>query len=190
MLTRQGLTGGADPMNREAIWLHGYTTTKPLYQMFKRLNHARRRALTFSPFLSTHLKWHKYDTHTVVLSKPPLVSVLTNFGSSAPPRVYYLPSASTTYAPHMPVIDVLTGQVFATDPTGGLAVTIMSGEPRVFLPLGIWEGRKQGIWQNVQLESHNRPHIAGPSRKKSSASLTHSRGSSKSSVFSWLGWGK
>lgn len=177
-------------MNREAIWLHGYTTTKPLYHMFKRLNHARRRALAFPSYLTTHLKWHKYDSHTVVLAKPPMVTILTNFGSASPPRVYYLSTATTSYAPHMPVIDVLTGQVFATDPTGGLAVTVLSGEPRVFLPFGVWEGRKQPVWQNLHIES--RPPIAapGPSRKKSSASLTHSRTSSRSSVFSWLNWGK
>lgn len=171
-------------MNREAMWLHGFSTDSPLYQAFKRLNHARRRAMAHDSFLSTHLKWHKYDSHTVVISKPPLVSILTNAGASSPPKVYYLPSAATTYAPHMPVVEVLTGQIFATDPNGGLAVTILSGEPRVFLPLGILEGRRQYNWQNLLIE---KPRL----NSKKSGTLSspgHSRGSSRSSIFSftWL----
>jgi alpha-amylase len=43
----------------------------------------------------------------------------------------------------MPVIDILSGQVCATDPKGSLTVAIVAGEPRVFLPLAVY--RSQGI---------------------------------------------
>lgn len=135
-------------MNREAIWLHGYRTTTPYYYMFQRLNLARRRAQAVAGYRA-RMAWYKCDAHTAMIAKPPMVSVLTNHGASAPPRVYYLSPASTTYGANMPVIDVLTGQIFATDPAGGLAVTIISGEPRVFLPLPVFEGRKQPVWQHV-----------------------------------------
>lgn len=187
-LIPQGLAGTNDPHNREAIWLHGYSTAKPLYVMYSRLNHARQQALQqFAPFRSTLLRANKLDPHTILIAKPPLVSILTNYGSRAPPRVYYLPAAATTFAPRMAVIDVLTGQVFATDPMGGLAVTVISGEPRVFLPLGVWEGRKSVVWQVAQVEQQLRPAIGSPKRKTGGASTPgHSRGSSRSSMFSWF----
>ncbi|BEI88484.1 uncharacterized protein CcaverHIS019_0112020 [Cutaneotrichosporon cavernicola] len=143
-----GLSGGADPDNREAIWNHGFSISKQMYHVFARLNHARRRATAFPPFLTSLLWHHKLDAHTAVIAKPPLVSIFTNTGSTARVRVYYLPAMLTTYAPSMAVVDALSGQIFATDPQGGLSVPIVSGEPRVFLPLGTWEGRKVA-WQHA-----------------------------------------
>lgn len=167
------------------MWLYGFPTSKPMYHTFARMNHARRRARAYPPFLSTLVTPHNLDTHSVLLSKPPLATVLTNVGSRSTPLVYYLPSSATQYAPRMAVIDVLTGQIFATDPSGGLAVTLVAGEPRSFLPLGIWEGRPQVVWQAVQ-QHHG---ISSPGRKKASTGSStpgHSRGSSLSSMFGWL----
>lgn len=158
-----------------------------MYHVYARLNHARRRAMAFPPFLTTLLRHHKLDQHTALISKPPMVSILTNVGSAAPVRVYYLPSAVTTYGPRMAVVDALSGQIFATDPQGGLSVPIVSGEPRVFLPMSIWEGR-QAVWQSsAPLGIQDR--TSAPLKKKSSSSHlspTHSRGSSLSSMFSWF----
>jgi alpha-amylase len=181
-----GLSGGSDPYNREALWKHGFQTSKTMYHVFARLNHARRRAMRFPPFLTSLLRHHKLDAHTAVIAKPPLVSILTNTGAAAPVRVYYLPSAVTTFAPRMAVVDALSGQIFATDPHGGLSVPIVSGEPRVFLPLGIWEGR-QVAWQH-SLPANGERERASLKHQKSfgSTSPTHSRGSSLSSMFSWF----
>lgn len=182
--TEHGLNGGADPMNREAIWLHGYAPTR-MYTAFARLNYARRLARRISTF-NALLQHHKLDAHTAALVKPPMVSLLTNVGSTSPPRVYYLPQAMTSYAPRIPVVDALTGQMYATDPSGGLAVTIVAGEPRVFLPLLIWEG-KQGPWQAVPQKVPQQAAIQSPGGKgKSNGSGTHSRSSSMGKKMSWF----
>ncbi|KLT46106.1 alpha-amylase [Cutaneotrichosporon oleaginosum] len=179
-----GLSGGADPFNREAIWKHGFSSSRPMYHVFARLNHARRRAIAFPPFLTSLMRHHKLDAHTAVFAKPPLVTILTNTGAASPVRVYYLPSALTTFAPRMAVVDALTGQVFATDPQGGLSVPIVSGEPRVFLPLGTWEGR-QVAWQ-LSANAERERERAAIKHQNGGASPAHSRGSSLSSMFSWF----
>lgn len=156
-----------------------------MYHVYARLNHARRRAMAFPLFLTSLLRHHKLEAHTAVLSKPPLVSILTNTGATAPVRVYYLAPALTTFAPRLAVIDALSGQIFATDPHGGLSVPIVAGEPRVFLPLGTWEGR-QVAWQHslpVNVERERAPH---KHQNSVGTSPTHSRGSSLSSMFSWF----
>lgn len=178
----QGLSGGDDPHNREALWLSAPTS---MYRTFGRINHARRRAVTVPGYLTTLLRHHRLDMHTAALVKPPLVSVLTNTGAGAAPRAYYLPGAFTTYAPLIPVVDVLTGTILATDPGGGIAVPIVNGEPRVLMPLSVWEGRG-AAWQSTREPIS--PAVASPQRRKGPRSSNggHSRGSSKSSVFSWL----
>lgn len=183
--TEHWLTGGDDPANREAIWLAGYRKDTSAYDMYARLNHARRRASSHSAYLNTLLKFAKFDTHSVLISKAPMLSVLTNYGASAPPKVYYI--SKTGYAPLIPVIDVLTGQVFATDPHGGLSVVILSGEPRVFLPLAIWEGR-ESVWQAVHNSVKAGVTQSTPPRQHPDTLQpeTHSKSSSFGSVFSWL----
>ncbi|KAL1413653.1 hypothetical protein Q8F55_001431 [Vanrija albida] len=183
-----GLRGGSDPYNREAIWLFGYAPNKPMYLVFQRLNLARRRAMDTPGFSTTLLKHHKLDPKTAVLVKGPMVTMLTNSGSLVLPRVYYLTSAITGYAPKMPVVDVLTGQIFATDPLGGLATTIVAGEPRVFLPFSVFEGKKQVQWQMSQADRIAAAPAVGQGHKRTgSGHKTHSRTSSKgSSMFGWL----
>lgn len=161
-----------------------------MYLVFQRLNLARRRAMETSGFHSL-LKHHKLDPKTAVLVKGPMVSMLTNSGSLVLPRVYYLPSAITGYAPKMPVVDVLTGQIFATDPSGGLAATIVAGEPRVFLPFSVFEGRKEVQWQMSAADRIAAAPAIGHGHKRGAGSIssgkTHSRTSSKgSSMFGWL----
>lgn len=182
--TEHWLTGGEDPANREAIWLYGFRKNTPSYTMYARLNHARKRASAYPPYLNTLLKFMKFDTHSVAISKAPMLSVLTNYGANSPPRAYYIPKSG--YAPLIPVIDVLTGQVFATDPHGGLAVVILSGEPRVFLPLSIWEG-KNSAWQAVQ-NTKSAIVQSSPPRQHSVPHQpeSHSKSSSFGSVFGWL----
>jgi alpha-amylase len=140
----QGLTGGDDPHNREATWNHGFSNTLPLFSFFKKLNNARRKAITAYPaYFKSPLKAHLLNTHTAAISKGPFFTVLSNVGSRSPPVVLHVTSDKTGYKALMPVIDILSGHVYATDPKGSLTIVIIAGEPRVFLPLSIY--RSQGI---------------------------------------------
>nr|WRH23614.1 alpha-amylase [Naematelia aurantialba] len=133
-----GLTGGHDPYNREAIWLHGYDPDMAMYQLFKILNQARRTAITSHPaYLTTLCRPHQVTNHTLALSKPPLLSVFTNSGSAVAAVGVYVAPSQTGYKPLLPLIDVVSGQILSTDPRGGLTVPLVAGEPRVFLPLSL-----------------------------------------------------
>ncbi|WRT63429.1 uncharacterized protein IL334_000334 [Kwoniella shivajii] len=136
-----GLTGGDDPMNREAMWLYGYSEATNTFKAIKSLNEARRAAYASHPlFLSTLMRAFQLDNHTIALSKPPLLSVLTNYGTSMAAIGMYLAPTQTSFKPMLPIIDVLSGQIFSTDPQGGLTVSLVNGEPRVFLPLSVQRG--------------------------------------------------
>jgi len=144
VLTWQGLTGGDDPLNREATWNHGFSSSAAYFSFFKKLNNARRKAIISYPaFFKSLLKIHLLNTHTVGISKAPFLTILSNVGSRSPPVVLHIGNDKTGYRPSMPVIDILSGHVYATDPQGSLTVVIIAGEPRVFLPLSIY--RSQGI---------------------------------------------
>ena len=186
-----GLRGGDDPANREAIWLEGYREDTPLFHLFRNLNAARRAAATHTPFLQSLAKPTQMDNHTMILSKPPLLTMLNNYGSGSAAMVFYLSALQTGYKPLLPVIDVISGQVFATDPRGGLAVTIVRGEPRVFLPLSVSLGQ-EGEWAATPLRvdpggrrastSHVLPGTTSPKSPK-----PHKGRNSVGSVFSWMG---
>lgn len=156
------LQGGDDPYNREAIWLFGYDESsvcgstcsvlhihslirklQATYNMIKALNNARRIA-SASPSFPALLRPFQHGNHTIVISKAPLLSILNNHGSSSPPSYMtgaataipiYIPPSQTGYKGLVPVVNVLTGQIYSTDPYGGLTITIVRGEPLVFIPL-------------------------------------------------------
>nr|XP_031863707.1 uncharacterized protein CI109_000959 [Kwoniella shandongensis]KAA5530779.1 hypothetical protein CI109_000959 [Kwoniella shandongensis] len=148
-----GLTGGEDPFNREAIWLHGYDQTTTAYQFIRTLNAARRSAsASHPPFHKTLVRPYQLDNHTIALSKPPLLSILTNYGSHSAAIGLHLSPEQTGFKPLLPVIDVVTNQIFSTDPRGGLTVTLVDGEPRVFLPLAVHRGiTSKDQWASVPL---------------------------------------
>ncbi|ORX34604.1 glycoside hydrolase superfamily [Kockovaella imperatae] len=187
-----GLRGGKDPMNREAIWLEGYPENTPLYHLFRSLNAARRAAIASNPlFLTTLMSARQIDNHTVSITKPPLLSTLSNYGSGSTAIPIYLSPLQTGYKPLLPVIDTISGQIFSTDPRGGLTIAIVRGEPRVFLPLCVHLGQAEGVtsWASMPLSVDTniiskRPTLGSPSSPKAK------RGTSMTNLFSWLGHGK
>ncbi|KAK4684870.1 hypothetical protein P7C73_g5293, partial [Tremellales sp. Uapishka_1] len=139
--TEHGLRGGNDPLNREAIWLHGYDQTTPRYLMFQALNAARRAAAASNPeFYTTTARTFQLNNNSLVVSKAPLLALLNNYGRSSPIRTAHLDVIKTSYGPSLLVIDVLSKQIYLTDKTGGLSIPIENGEPRVFLPLSVFKG--------------------------------------------------
>ncbi|KAJ6568868.1 GH13 alpha-amylase precursor [Mycena capillaripes] len=143
----QGYQGGADPSNREALWLSGYETTKLGVALVKALNAARKQAIAAGAgFVTTPARYlPQPDPHTLVLSKPPLLALLTNVGT---------PSTSTTstandsavawrippgvYAPGTVLVDVLACKTFIiTAASGAAPVPAEGGMPRVLLPASV-----------------------------------------------------
>jgi alpha-amylase len=166
-----------------------------LYAMFRSLNAARRAAIaSHPPYLSTLLRAHQLNNHSLALTKPPLLSVLTNYGSSIPATVLYIPPTQTGYKPLLPVIDVLTEQILATDPHGGLTVPIIAGQPRVFLPLAVHKNlATKEAWLGITPVKIDTSVVTGQGEGKTPVTpgAAHRRTPSLGHrVLSWLGHAK
>ncbi|KAI0689018.1 glycoside hydrolase family 13 protein [Cytidiella melzeri] len=128
----QGYTGGADPANREALWLSGYTTDKPLFQHVQALTAARQTAMKANKdFLSTKVQFLNASESSLVISKSPIVALLSNKGSSSTPTWTV---SNAGFSGNEEVWDVLTCTKYTTDSSGDLTVTGSSGKPQMLLP--------------------------------------------------------
>ncbi|KAJ6505398.1 GH13 alpha-amylase precursor [Mycena sanguinolenta] len=133
----QGYEGGADPANREALWLSAYPNTKPGVAMVKTLNVVRKQAIKANEsFLSTPARYiPQADSRTLMLAKPPLLTLLTNVGtneSTAQPA-WSIPAG--LYKPGTTLVDVLECRAVVVAGGGGeTLVTAQGGMPQVLIP--------------------------------------------------------
>ncbi|KAI0776563.1 glycoside hydrolase family 13 protein [Trametes elegans] len=129
----QSYAGGADPANREALWLSGYAQDKALYQHVKQLNGARKVAIAAnSDFLTTAAKFPSTGSEsTFAVSKPPLLALLTNGGSSSSPSWKV---SDVGYQANEELIDVLSCNKVTADGNGAVTVQGSGGNPQVLLP--------------------------------------------------------
>ncbi|KAI0070668.1 glycoside hydrolase family 13 protein [Panus rudis PR-1116 ss-1] len=128
----QSYAGGADPANREALWLSGYGEDKPLVQHVKTLNAARKAAATANKdFYTSSLKFLVASTNNLAISKPPMLTLLTNEGASSTPK-WNVPDAG--FNANEELIDVLTCNKVNADGNGGVSVTGSGGNPQVLMP--------------------------------------------------------
>ena len=157
--------------------------------MFRTLNSARRSAIESRPaFLTTLMRPQQLNNHTIALTKPPLLSVLNNYGPAISAVAVYLSPHQTAYKPLLPIIDVLSGQIFSTDPRGGLTIPILMGEPRVFLPLAVYHGvTREEVWASaMRVDTDAIGAVTAPPLSPGS---THRKRASLGAVISWLGGG-
>ncbi|KAJ4474354.1 glycoside hydrolase superfamily [Lentinula aciculospora] len=132
----QGYQGGDDPANREALWLSGFSIDdKPLLDHVKALNSARKQAISYnSSFLTTKASFiSQHSPSTLAISKPPLLTLLTNGGHSSNPT-WSIPSSAGLYGANKTLVDVLTCDIVMTGSDGSLNVTASSGLPKVLMP--------------------------------------------------------
>ncbi|KAJ7159673.1 glycoside hydrolase family 13 protein [Mycena filopes] len=138
----QGYGGGADPDNREALWLSGYMMDKPLVAHVKALNAARKLAIAKNPdFLTSEAAWiPQSNPSALMLSKPPLLTLLTNIGanSSAEQPTWHIPAY--LYKPNATLVDVIACKVIVMDGNDGKGVTAVKAEggmPMVLVETGM-----------------------------------------------------
>ncbi|KIK65914.1 glycoside hydrolase family 13 protein [Collybiopsis luxurians FD-317 M1] len=156
----QGYQGGNDPANREAyvvynlsilpsiltrprlipflfssLWSSGFNTdNKPLLTHVKTLNAARKQAISSnSNFLTTKATFiSQSDSSTLAVSKPPLLALLTNGGSSSNAK-WSIPSGAGLFSGGETLVDVLTCDTVTVDGDGGVSVSAKSGLPQVLV---------------------------------------------------------
>ncbi|KAJ3763919.1 alpha-amylase [Lentinula raphanica] len=132
----QGYQGGDDPANREALWLSGYNTDEnSLFTLVKTLNSARKQAISYNQsFLTTQASFiTQPSTSVLAISKPPLLTLLTNGGNSSS-LTWNIPSSAGLYDANVMLVDVLTCETVTTASDGSLNVTSSNGSPKIFMP--------------------------------------------------------
>ncbi|KAF7338941.1 Glycoside hydrolase family 13 protein [Mycena venus] len=137
----QGYEGGADPWNREALWLSAFETTKPGVATVKALNAVRKQAIAANAsFLTTPARWiPQTNPSTIMLSKPPLLSLFTNIGSGANTTTSVVQPTWRVppglYAPGTSLVDVLACKAVVVDAgCGETVVQALGGMPQVLIP--------------------------------------------------------
>ncbi|KAF9011502.1 glycoside hydrolase [Hymenopellis radicata] len=138
----QGYTGGEDSYNREALWFSGYETSQPLVEHVTSLNAARKLAISVNKeFTSTASKFiGQSDESTLAISKPPLLTLLTNAGSSGSAS-WSIPSSASLFSKGDTVVDVVSCNTYTVDSSSGdLSITASSGLPKVIVPKSKLDG--------------------------------------------------
>lgn len=81
----------------------------------------------------------------LAVSKPPLLALLTNSGSSSTSQAVW--SAKKIYKANETLVDVITCRRFMADPSGGVQVQVVGGMPQVSHPLpGLNRAKRCRAW--------------------------------------------
>ena len=133
----QHYSGGADPANREAIWLSGYSNISPLYGLIATVNNVRNQAIYKSASYLHYMVYPIYsDSSTIAMRKGfngnQVVGVFTNKGANGESYTLYL--GDTGYTPGMKVVEILSCTSMTVDGNGYIAVAMGQGLPKIFYP--------------------------------------------------------
>lgn len=150
----QGFSGGEDPGNREALWLSGYNTSHPLYQLVKQVNFARNAMVSgvtydyWSPYW-VHKTKFIYTTDNVVGIRKgydkSIVSVITNKGTGAD-NFGPFEIGDTNFHAQAQIVNVVTCKTKTTGDAGVFSTTVIDGEPQVSSDPAFPRYRKPAIY--------------------------------------------
>ncbi|KAF1951570.1 alpha-amylase [Byssothecium circinans] len=169
----QHYKGYADPENREATWLSGYSREGELYKLTAAVNEVRNRALAIDANYATyniHAIWN--DTNTVALRKghngKQIISVFTNKGNSS--ASWTLNLSGTGWESGTEVVEVLTCTRATVDAKGSFEVPMEGGVPRIYFAVSaVGDG---GICKpKPNTTSGGGPGGASPSETKKSVAV-------------------
>lgn len=136
----QGYTGGADPANREAVWLSGYNTASSLYHFIAAVNQIRNQAMYKSPDYLSYMAYPIYsNSSTIAMRKGydgnQIIGVFSNLGANGPN--YDLTLQNTGYVAGQSIVEILTCSAVTTDSNNNIVVALGGGLPKVSLALEI-----------------------------------------------------
>nr|VWO98713.1 N/A [Ganoderma boninense] len=134
----QGFNGNADPYNREPLWPSGYANTAS-YEVIAKLNQFRNFMISSSSsWITTQVQVLSATTQSIMFTKGPVITVLTNVGS--PPANVTIWSY-TGMKPSTPTTDILSCSQFAIGSGGTLEVSyVKGGKPAVIVPDALLAG--------------------------------------------------
>ncbi|KAI1787110.1 alpha-amylase [Ganoderma leucocontextum] len=168
----QSYTGGGVPFNREALWSSGYVEQKALVTDVKLYNAARRAAMAHNAdFLRTPAKLYAVSQHTIAVSKPPLLALLSNVGNSTVPN-WNVPGAG--YKPGETLVDILTCNKVVANDKGGIIVSGKAGNPQILLPVTALDPKGRMCSNMATPGANGSVSSRGPALQASSAAPTTS----------------
>lgn len=132
----QHLHGGADPANREAIWLYGYNESAPLYGLITTLNKIRTTAFTNDAAYLTTLQAPVYvDPNTIALRKgsdgAAVLGVYSNVGSNGSDYSVVINGRVSGFKAGSTAVDLISCGNVTVGMDGSLDVTVGGGRPMV-----------------------------------------------------------
>ncbi|KAF8841394.1 glycoside hydrolase family 13 protein [Paxillus ammoniavirescens] len=137
----QGLSGGESPDNQEALWGTRYDTEHPHYITVTSLNQARKAAITSEQyFLTTPMQFlDANEGNTLVVSKPPMLALLTNVGSQPTTSVRWNVT-HPVFKSREQLVDILTCRPYISGENGGVSIQSDEGMPKVLMPVSSLKG--------------------------------------------------
>jgi alpha-amylase len=138
----QGFTGGEiDYENREAMWLSNFNTETDMYKHFGKLNTARSVMGQAQPsFYTTKASVADSTDSEIAISKPPMLSVLSNRGAGSGSNTLKLNNLA--YDANTQLLDVIGCKTYSTNGDKSLDVTVQDGAPQVFVPASLNQDNK------------------------------------------------
>ncbi|KAF9235849.1 glycoside hydrolase family 13 protein [Melanogaster broomeanus] len=131
-----GLSGGERPSNQEALWKTRYDPEHAFYTMVTSLNKARKAAIASEEyFLITPMQFLDANAeNTLVVSKPPMLALLTNIGSQQMTSVRWNVT-HPVFKRGEHLVDILTCRSYFSGENGGVSIQSDEGMPKVSVPI-------------------------------------------------------
>nr|ADQ44918.1 alpha-amylase [Schwanniomyces occidentalis] len=138
----QGLNGGSDPANREALWLSGYNTDSEYYELISKLNQIRNQAIKKDSAYSTYKSSVVSSSDHYIATRKgsdanQLISIFNNLGSNGSQDITV---SNTGYSSGDKVIDIISCNSVSAGDFGSLSVSISGGMPQVYAPSSVLSG--------------------------------------------------
>jgi hypothetical protein len=117
------------------MWTSDYSTSVIGYEFLGNLTAFRKQAGAADPaFYTTPAEISTFTQHEIVISKGPMVAVLTNRGLGGAAGTVSIP-ANSSLPVATTVVDLFTCTSWQTDKDGASVVTVTNGQPQIILPL-------------------------------------------------------
>lgn len=139
------MSGRVNPLNREALWLTGYPTDAPLYNLTASLNIMRRFAAEdSSTYLTTPMAILSNTTNMLAIKKDRVITLINNYGDHSGTQTVTIPLevprsqggkrdvVDVRQAPGTVLLDIISCHEHKVNDQGELELSIKDGLPMVF----------------------------------------------------------
>jgi len=130
----QHFSGGKDPLDREALWTSGYSTSSSVYDIIAYVNQIRNHVLSVDTGYLTYQAWPIYTDDTTIATRKgsgdaAIIGVFTNLGSSAGSYTFSL--GNTGYTAGAQIVELVRCSLQNAGADGVINVDMSGGDVRV-----------------------------------------------------------